>query len=107
MDRDKFISVNSVLVGLKTFRECYKEQENDITLPFIKFSYNTLDMVEEFIKRTPPVDVAPVVRCKDCVHYKQVQGAIGGWCDCELTPFDMDPNDFCSLGERKTNDENV
>ena len=45
-----------------------------------------------------------VVRCKDCKYYKQVKGAVGGWCDCELTPFDMDPNDFCSLGERK-NDE--
>ena len=41
------------------------------------------------------------IHCKNCIHYKRVLGAVGGWCDCELTPFDMDPDDFCSRGEGK------
>ena len=49
------------------------------------------------------VDTVPVVRCKDCVHYKKVKGAINGWCECEYIPFDTDPEDFCSFGERKVN----
>ena len=49
------------------------------------------------------VDAVPVVRCKDCIHYKKVKGAINGWCECDYIPFDTDPEDFCSFGERKTN----
>ena len=59
----------------------------------------------ELLAYAPRVDVVEVVLCKDCVYYKKVQGAVGGWCDCELTPFDMDPEDFCSHGERKNNEE--
>lgn len=40
------------------------------------------------------------IRCKDCKHYKKVLGAVGGWCDCEFTPFDMDPDDYCSHAEK-------
>lgn len=58
------------------------------------------------ILEAPTVNAVEVVYCKDCKHYKRVQGAIGGWCDCELTPFDMDPNDFCSHGERQTELQN-
>lgn len=46
-------------------------------------------------------DVVKVVRCKDCIYYKRVLGAVGGWCDCEFTPFDMDPDDFCSHGKKE------
>ena len=53
-------------------------------------------------------DVVPVVRCKDCVHYRH-----GTSCVCDLHSevpdmygegFDMQMllNDFCSYGERRT-----
>ena len=59
----------------------------------------------ELLTYAQRVDAVEVVLCKDCVYYKKVQGAVGGWCECELTPFDMDPEDFCSYGERKNNVE--
>ena len=99
-NRDKFITANDVLVSIRTFKECYKENEKVFSPELVEFAHNVLNMVEEFVNKTPPTDVEKVVRCKDCKYYKQVQGAVGGWCDCELTPFDMDPEDFCSLGER-------
>lgn len=43
----------------------------------------------------------PIVRCRECKHYKTPVGAVGGWCECELTPFDTEPDGFCSYGESK------
>lgn len=57
----------------------------------------------EEIRKIPAADVVEVVRCKDCVHYKQNQYSTDEymmckrWCDWLPT----DPDDFCSYGERK------
>ena len=70
------------------------------------------ESLEEQIRRTinaPTVDAVPVVRCKDCIHYKpQNQGAHR---NC-TTPYCMrvvavkvKPDDFCSYGERRTDNE--
>lgn len=46
------------------------------------------------IWKAPAADVVPVVRCKDCTHL------YGTFCmACGLRP--RNPDDFCSLGERK------
>lgn len=42
-----------------------------------------------------------IVHCRDCVHYKRVIGAVGGWCDCTYTEFETEPDDFCCFGIRK------
>ena len=74
----------------------------------------------ETVKHLPAADVAPVVRCKDCrywgdeagvavrtdgvrfarckVHNLCVSGERVGWCPAE--------DDFCSQGERRTDNEN-
>ena len=55
------------------------------------------------IKSSPTVDAVPVVRCKDCKHYKQNPWSKEEnmmcmcWCDWLAT----DPDDFCSYGERR------
>lgn len=52
------------------------------------------------VSALPAADVAPVVRCRECEHWKD-WGACGhpdnGW---DAPP--MGPEDFCSRGERKT-----
>ncbi len=48
----------------------------------------------------------PIVRCRECKHYKTPVGAVGGWCECELTPFDTEPDGFCSYGESKGGQSN-
>lgn len=45
------------------------------------------------------VDVAPVVRCKDCKRSAQMAEAGFGWCS-KFSNITLD-NDFCSYGERK------
>lgn len=50
--------------------------------------------IQDIINSIPAADVAPVVRCKDCLHL------YGTLCTvCGLLP--RKPDDFCSLGERK------
>lgn len=54
------------------------------------------------------VDAVPVVRCKDCIHYGQEEIA---WCDYHSyiaddgSWFEPDPDDYCSCGERRKDDE--
>lgn len=55
----------------------------------------------EWIKTQPTVDAVPVVRCKDCKHYKVEDGQ----CPADYTgdpyySWTPDPNWFCADGER-------
>ena len=62
------------------------------------------------IADAPTVDAVPVVRCRECVHWKPTGSKagnsfsdmeyIGG---CEFTNYCRRESDFCSYGERKTN----
>ena len=53
------------------------------------------------VKNLPTADVVEVVRCKDCKHYEK-------WndrtiiCHKQVAFLSMKPNDFCSYGERST-----
>lgn len=58
------------------------------------------------LQKVPAADVAPVVRCEDCVHWDDDPDTYGtddgpkGKC---MKSFEtMCADDFCSLGERKT-----
>jgi hypothetical protein len=52
-----------------------------------------------------PADVAPVVRCENCIHWSDsnqcARPELSGsrWHDPKY--FDTDPDDYCSYGERK------
>ena len=55
-------------------------------------------------------DVVPVVRCKDCKHWKPSGSMAGNTFDdlqprggCEWAKCCRKANDFCSYGERKDN----
>lgn len=65
------------------------------------------------IELLPAPDVEPVVRCRECVHWKPTGSKagnsfldmeyIGG---CEFTNYCRRESDFCSYGERKDGDGN-
>ena len=47
-------------------------------------------------------EAIPVVRCKDCKHYRSVAGYIDGYCHmAEWYRRYQYPDDYCSRGERK------
>ena len=62
----------------------------------------------EDIADIPSADVAPVVRCKDCVFGVLFQndnsGATARYCEAFTIERMVADNDFCSYGERKDND---
>lgn len=58
------------------------------------------DCVEAILK-APAADVAPVVRCGDCKHWKKLTG-VNGYCACAVGLREADLSDcFCSYGERR------
>ena len=61
--------------------------------------------VVEFLNDMPTVDAVPIVRCKDCKHYRP-QKKSAHWEDranyCNrIVTIKVQPYDFCSYGERK------
>lgn len=57
---------------------------------------------QEAIDDTPTADVVPVVRCKDCKHWRRDVIFQDGWCRGRHQP---NPNWFCADGERRTDDD--
>lgn len=51
------------------------------------------------------INMVTVVRCKDCKHYITNTELLGNVCNRLFTVFSMKPNDFCSYGERKGEQE--
>lgn len=63
------------------------------------------DYIREKLENEPAADVAPVVRCKDCLWRGREECAVFYRCDCgEQHTWETD-NDFCSYGERKEPDD--
>lgn len=52
----------------------------------------------QIIKDLPAADVAEVVPCKDCKHYRNHPDGL-----CYLHAVCVEPDDFCSYGEYQTN----
>ena len=67
-----------------------------------------LSAIETEIESAPIVDAVPVVRCKDCKHWKKGQFMGGNSIDdleyggsCPLARFARYESDFCSYGEKR------
>lgn len=59
-------------------------------------------MIVDIVDEQPTIDAVPVVRCKDCKHYRSVAGYIDGYCHmAEWYRRYQYPDDYCSRGERK------
>ena len=59
-----------------------------------------LDIMPEDIDNAPTIDAVPAVRCRECVHnHPEFVGNETQW--CELCRTTVNPDDFCSRGQRK------
>lgn len=68
------------------------------------------DWLKKCVEEAEAVDAVPVVRCRECKHYKESRTKKYGNLICRCTrmgKYDMDypvrPNDFCSYGEKTDN----
>ena len=57
----------------------------------------------EVLKNAPTIDAVPVVRCRECKHFRPCEEIDGvSWSGfCKYGEFHTDEEDFCSRGERK------
>lgn len=66
--------------------------------------------IKNLIQEQPTVDAVEVVRCKDCIHYCQTHGYSHTYMGCMIfdganeIPYETEPDDFCSHGERRSED---
>ena len=60
----------------------------------------SVDAMKSFIKNRPAVDVAPVVRCRDCKHsYEDLGGLYCSYGPCVDCP--VPPDFWCANGRRR------
>lgn len=57
------------------------------------------------IRQAPTVDAVEVVRCKDCIYFKESKITNRAYCDWHREHFETYPNDYCCYGERRTPNE--
>ena len=62
------------------------------------------NLVIMMLDETPTVDAVPVVRCKDCKHWRNSGNNIFGsdYGTCVECLMDTQQEHFCSYGERRT-----
>ena len=68
-----------------------------------EITLNRYDKIIDGIYDIPSADVVPVVRCKDCKCWLEIENGTGTCkrLDNVLFWFGTDATDFCSFGERK------
>ena len=65
------------------------------------------DDIYQQIANLPTADVVDVVRCSECVNGKKAVINDKGFKICPASGMEITDNDYCSLGERKTDNEQV
>ncbi len=61
-------------------------------------TYSGWNVIKEIDAR-PTIEIAPIVRCRECVHYIKHDKRCGIWNHGGIVPYG-----FCFLGERRTDD---
>lgn len=86
-----------------------KSQVSKLQTDYAEIINETLDIFANIINKQPTLDVAPVVRCKECVCCSRwndqlvcsrISGVIDGY--YHGTVDVVKPDDYCSHGIRKT-----
>lgn len=94
--------------------KCGSDEKLCVGVPDSCFQQYRMDMLTLTIDEQPTVDAVEVVRCKDCRYsgmYCFGNSKVLACQDIEDDGFvrfakSVDPNDFCSCGERSADDEN-
>ena len=78
-------------------------------IPTIGTGYINEKNFESILAESPTVDAVEVVRCKNCAFYREAEDWDGNkYYACHkraaVLIMQMKPDDFCSYGERRTDD---
>ena len=80
--------------------------DREEALSAIKQAFEKGEGPSLYIKRIPAADVAPVVRCKDCLYSTERYGHLECIHGVSYRNTWNKPDFFCSYGERKDGDGN-
>ena len=65
-----------------------------------------MDLVSAMVESCTTIDAVPVVRCKDCKHYKAYSKPVEDFDGrCTARGCETDEPEFCSYGERRCDNE--
>lgn len=64
------------------------------------FSTDAAEVIDS-IDNAPTVDAVAVVRCKDCVYWREAVTNGKGFLICPASGMEITESDFCSNGERE------
>lgn len=60
-----------------------------------------LEQAKKLVEETPGEELEPVVRCRECGYYDEVEGGLGGMEPyCRMWGEGTEEDGFCSCGER-------
>ena len=98
----RYIDADALGERLKGERDFYKKMYDCMQQPceqderaIIGAYYTAYSKSYHIVKDAPTVDAVPVVRCKECIEYRESVGA------CHYFNYDpTDEMDFCSHGIR-------
>lgn len=82
-------------------RRAEAEAEQEYGISYSPIGREILIRLCDGIGEMPTIDAVPVVRCKDCDHWYQVQMPDGNSVFCVIDNRITSADDFCSWGERK------
>ena len=87
--------------------DALKEELNNwaVDLTKSKFPHYIKDDADCIIDNAPTIDAVPVVRCKDCKCWTEWANGTGSCNRFTLDWIGTDADDFCSMGERKDDDD--
>lgn len=105
MDKKEYIERSALIKDIRglTTETWGKGLKNGWWSHSVQIKDNFLRLIE----KSPAADVAPVVRCKDCKHWRhETDGMIDHYecnifCGCYGRGYLTNADDFCSYGERK------
>ena len=96
--------------------EIFKTKQKGATYPHDDF-FQGMAYAENVVKQLPPAQPERIVRCKDCKHWipydwmfsevwrsKNMADYPEDEIGCNYCDMTMKANDFCSRGERRTNE---
>ena len=64
--------------------------------------FKTRQDIEEWLNSAPTIDAVPVVRCRECKHWKKdVEGCTEFVGRCAYANYMIGANGYCLYGERK------
>jgi hypothetical protein len=92
----------------KHMTEVNNRNTKDIVGSIVSDTYKmAIKHATDYLSFVPAADVAEVVRCKDCVFGKCIEDSGNYKCTTFNGRFGtVKPEDFCSYGERKRQNEN-